>query len=316
MFISVFTTGFSGLFATICRLIISFGIWGLDGILLLFCFPLGIVGITGGGGGGGGGGGIAPPDFAGSAPKTTRALGSFGAFGTSSDSFSIGTLTSTSSFLEVLFANVLASSSFFFSFSLFLFFSLFFFTFSHFFLLFSSTLISAKYSSISESSSFSSSSFSLSLGSSSSIATLRPIALSALNSSVPIIKGNLIFAPLSIIIFELATETVSSSISSLFLFFLFISFKQFNEISIAVLIDSTFVIWIPPGVGVDVSEKLFSFETDSDSLSSPLSKAFSINLSLDIVFIWFIAFKCSTSTICILLEKLSIFRQNCWNSSL
>ena len=64
------------------------------------------------------------------------------------------------------------------------------------------------------------------------------MALSALNSSVPITKGNLTFAPLSMVIFELTTDTESSSISSLFLFFLFISFKQFRDISIAVFIFS------------------------------------------------------------------------------
>ena len=248
----------------------------------------------------------------GSAEVTPKVFGS--------PSFSIGTLTSGSLILGPFGANVLVAASFCLSSSLFFFNFLIFFPLilSHFCFCFWSilVLISCNNSSTSESSSYSSSSFCFlsKLSSSSSIgATFNPIALSALNSSVPIIIGNLIFAPLSIIIFELATDTASSSISSLFLFFLLISSKQLREISIAGFIISTFVIWISFGV---VGVKLFSLEQDSDSLSSPLFKAFSMNLSLAIVFILFIAFKCSTSRDSIWLAKLSIFLQNCWNSSL
>ena len=268
-----------------------------------------IVGTFGGGGGGGGGGGIAPPDFDGSGALTTILFWSLFC-SLFSISFSIGTFTSGSSFLGILLANVFDSANLFSSFSFFLLFLLS--ILSHFSLCFLSTLISLTKSWTSASSSslfsklFSSSSFGSGL-------TFNPIALSALNSSVPIIKGNLTpFTSLSIVIFELAKETVSSSISSLFLLFLLISFKQPRDILIASFIFSTLVIWISLGASII----LFSFETDSDSLSSPLSRVFSMNFSRDIFFIWFIAFKCSTSTLSIWLENLSIFLQNCWNSSL
>ena len=135
------------------------------------------------------------------------------------------------------------------------------------------------------------------------------MVFSALNSSVPIIKGNLTFTLLSMVILLLTTETASSSISSTFLFFFFIWFKHFRDKSIAIFFSSSFVIWIPLWPSFIIS----SFA--SDSLSS-LSKVFSTNLSLDNVFNWLIAFKCSTSIDSMQLSKLSIFLQNCWNSSL
>ena len=310
----LFISGFSFFFCASKAYGFTIG-WFIGITVEFWILPL--VWISGGGGGGGGGGGIAPPDFEGSGAETTKKFDSFCIFWLS-PSFSIGTLTSGSSFFGTLFANVFDASSFFFffSFSLLILFCFFFLIFSHFSFCFWSTSIPATNSSTSESLSSSSSSFFFSFSTSSSssfsLATFNPIALSVLNSSVPIIKGNLTFALLSIIIFELITETVSSSISCLFLFFLLIVFKQSRDILIAVFIFSTFVIWI----SFEPSIILFSFETDSVSLSSPLSKACSMNLSVDNIFIWLIAFKCSISTASILLEKLSIFLQNCWNSSL
>ena len=127
---------------------------------------------TGGGGGGGGGGGTEPPVFATILISEELWLSWFSCFGSSS--FSIGTLTSGSS----------SSSCFWF---LFWFFCFFFNSFSIFFFLFSSALSHNFFCLASTTKSFVNSFWSSSSLSSSSGATSKPIALSPLNISVPII---------------------------------------------------------------------------------------------------------------------------------
>ena len=102
---------------------------------------------------------------------------------------------------------------------------------------------------------------------------------------------------LSIVIFELCTDTVSSSITSFLFFFDKVSING-NAISIAFFFFSGSLINI-----------LLILLSSSCGFGSDLSKDCSINRSLDKFFNWFTAFKCSNSTDDIELVKLSKFLQ-------